>query len=173
MRLPPSVPTRARSKGVAAIELALSMAYLVPLLLAALDFGYYFYVGACVEEAARQGVLQAVRKTGAAACGSAAAITAYTTVHDTYATTTGTACLGADNVSATYCYMNEPPLGMGTATGPTVISNLNCDNNPVNNSWHITVDVSFKLTVGFYRALLPAGSTAGTVRYRASMTATP
>jgi len=172
MRLWRGACARERSKGVAAIELALSMAFLVPLLLAALDFGYYFYVGACVEEAARQGALQAVRKTAGAGCASAAATTARTIVRDTYATTTGTACLGADNVSAAYCYMNEPPLGMGTSSGPTVIA-LTCDGAPIAGSWHITVDVSFPLTVGFYRALLPAGSTAGTVRYRATMTATP
>jgi len=172
VRLWPIPSSRDRSKGVAAFELALSMIFLIPLLLAALDFGYFFYVGACVEEAARQGAQQAVRLSAKQACGSPQANAAYAVVHDVYATTTGTGCLGADSVSATYCYMNEPPLGMGTATGPTTIV-LTCDNNPVPMSWHIQVDVSFKLTVGFYRALLPAGSTSGTVRYRATMTATP
>jgi len=170
MRLRRGASVRERSKGVAAIELALSMSFLVPLLLAALDFGYYFYVGACVEEAARQGAQQAVRLTNGAGCGSAGAINALNVVKNTYATTTGTACLGTDNVSATYCYMNEPPLNMGTATGPTTIL-LNCDNNPVAGSWHIQVDVSFPLTVGFYKVLLPAGTSPGTVRYRATMVA--
>jgi hypothetical protein len=165
--------SRERSRGVAVLELALSLTFLVPLLLAAIDFGYYFYVGSCVEEAARQGVLQAVRRTAGGVCGSANAITAYTVVHDTYPSTTGPACLGADSVSAVYCYMNEAPLSMGGAGGPTVISNLNCDNTPVANSWHITVDVSFPPAAGFYRALLPAGSVTGTVRYSATLTASP
>jgi Flp pilus assembly protein TadG len=165
--------SRDRSKGVAALELALSLSFLVPLMLAALDFGYYFYVGATAEEAARQGVQQAVRQSAGQPCGSAPANNAYTIVHDTYPATTGIACLGADNVSATYCYMNEPPLGMGGVGGATEISNLTCDNNPVANSWHIQVDVSFKLVAGFYKPLLPAGTGSGTVRYRASLTATP
>jgi hypothetical protein len=45
-------------RGSPRSELALSLSFLVPLMLAALDFGYYFYVGANAEEAARQGVQQ-------------------------------------------------------------------------------------------------------------------
>ena len=56
--------TRERSKGVAVLELTLSLVFLVPLMMATLDFGYYFYVGANAQEAARQGVLQAVGIAG-------------------------------------------------------------------------------------------------------------
>jgi hypothetical protein len=173
MRPSRSGSARERTKGVAALELALSLSFLVPLLLAALDFGFYFYVGANVEEAARQGIQQVMRQTAGQACGSAAAILATTIVRDTYPTVTGTACLGADNVSAVYCYMNEPPLGMGASGGPTQVTALSCDANPVANSWHITVRTSFPLVANFYRALLPAGATTGTVRYTASLTASP
>jgi len=170
-RQPPT--SRARSRGVAALELALSLSFLVPLMLATLDFGYYFYVGATAEEATRQGLQQVVRKAAGQPCGSALALAARTIVRDTYpAGPTGIACLGADNVSAVYCYMNEPPLGMGASSGPTQIV-LECDGTPVANSWHIQVNVSFPLVAGFYRPLLPAGATTGTVRYRASLTATP
>jgi hypothetical protein len=173
MRPRRSAFARERSSGVAALELALSLSFLVPLMLAALDFGYYFYVGATAEEAARQGVQQAVRKSAGQPCGSVLSNAALAIVRDTYpAGPTGIACLGADNVSAVYCYMNEPPLGMGALGGPTQIT-LACVALPVPNSWQIQVDVSFPLVAGFYKPLLPAGSTAGTVRYRASLTGTP
>jgi hypothetical protein len=56
----------------------------------------------------------------------------------------------------------------------TQVTTLQCDNNPVANSWHIVVDVTFNLVAGFYRLLLPAGLVGtDTVRYRASLTATP
>jgi Flp pilus assembly protein TadG len=164
---------RHRSGGVAALELALSLSFLVPLMLAVLDFGYYFYVGATAEEAARQGIQQVMRITGSQACGSAQAIAATNVVRNVYPVGTGVGCLGADIRSAVYCYMNQQPLYMGASGGPTQISTLTCDNDPVNNSWHITVDVSFRLVANFYRALLPAGSTSGTVRYRVSLTASP
>ena len=56
--------TRERTKGVAVLELTLSLVFLIPLMMATLDFGYYFYVGAAVQEAARQGLEQAVLMGG-------------------------------------------------------------------------------------------------------------
>ena len=72
-------PKRDRSRGVAALELALSLVFLMSLMLSVLDYGYYFYVGSNAEDAARAGVRQAVKATGGAACGSAAAIVAEAT----------------------------------------------------------------------------------------------
>ena len=61
-------PRRQRSRGVAALELALSLTFLVPLLMGMLDFGYYFYIGTNAEEAARAGVREAVLASGGATC---------------------------------------------------------------------------------------------------------
>jgi len=69
--------------------------------------------------------------------------------------------------------MNEPPLTMGGLGGPTAVTAPLCDNTPVANSWHITVEVSFPLLLGFYKPLFPAGATSGTVKYRATATASP
>ena len=69
-------PRRPRSRGVAALELALSLTFLVPLLMGTLDFGYYFYIGTNAEEAARAGVREAVLASGGALCGTAASNTA-------------------------------------------------------------------------------------------------
>ena len=62
MALTGRAPRRQRSRGVAALELALSLTFLVPLLMGMLDFGYYFYIGTNAEEAARAGVREAVRR---------------------------------------------------------------------------------------------------------------
>ena len=174
--------SREPSKGVAVLELALSMVFLVPLVCAVVDFGYYFYVGTNAEEAARQGAAQAVRKSGGAVCGSAQATTASNIVQNSYPTVVapnGPDCLKgapagpADTVSALYCSMNEPPLAMGGVGGPAVVNTPACDNTPVANSWHITAQISFPLLLGFYKPLFPAGSISGTVRYTATATASP
>lgn len=156
-------PKRDRSRGVAALELALSLIFIMPLLLSTLDFGYYFYIGANVEEAARAGVREAVKKS----VGNCAASDPIVQANNIPATGTGTACVGG----AAYCYMNEPPLSMGSAAGsPRPVNvTLLCLNAPVNPTWQITVTADFAPAVGFVAPLLPSGG-SGKVRYRAILT---
>ena len=59
---------------MAALELALSLTFLVPLLMAVLDFGYYFYIGTNAEDAARAGA-RALVNAGTAVCGTPGANT--------------------------------------------------------------------------------------------------
>src|SRR4029453_12210384 len=63
------LPRREKSRGVALVELALSLIFLVPLMLGMLDFGYYFYVASNVEDAARAGVREAAMSGGAPCSG--------------------------------------------------------------------------------------------------------
>ena len=114
-------PKRERSRGVAALELALSLVFLMPLLLSTLDYGYYFYIGSNAEDAARAGVRQAVRLGGGAACGSAPALPADATGETPAASPGGVGCTDG----SAYCYMNEPPLGMGGPGGYTTVT-LSC-----------------------------------------------
>ena len=157
-------PRRQRSRGVAALEFALSLTFLVPLLMGTLDFGYYFYIGTNAEEAARAGVRAAVRASGGAACAlTGAAIKA---AGETPAVGTGAAgCIGG----AAYCYMNEPPLSMGGAGGNTTVQLL-CLTAPVNPTWTITVQVDFWPATTFCKWMMPASATAGKVRYIATLT---
>src|SRR6476659_612370 len=111
-------PRRQRSRGVAALEFALSLTFLVPLLMGTLDFGYYFYIATNAQEAARAGVREAVLASGGAACGTPASNLARTNGQRLVTGSgTGTACNG----SAAACYMNEPPLNMGATGGNTTI----------------------------------------------------
>jgi Flp pilus assembly protein TadG len=161
---------RKRSRGVAAIELALSLTFLMPLLFAIIDFGFYFYVGTNAEAAALAGARAAVRQSAALAgtfVTTNAAVQATQTVTATGGS--GTACVGG----AAYCMMNEAPLGMGGPAGPTTVT-LRCLNAgtvpsaPVDPTWEVTVRVDFKPAVGFFPAVLPSGG-PGKVRYTAKV----
>jgi Flp pilus assembly protein TadG len=162
-------PRRQRSRGVAALELALSLTFLVPLLMGTLDFGYYFYIATNAQEAARAGVREAVIASAGAACLSAAANAAQTNGQRLVTGPgTGTACNG----SAAACYMNEPPLRMGANGGNTTIR-LTCLTAPVNPTWTIAVQVDFFPATTFCRWMMPASTLPGPpgrVMYTATLT---
>ena len=168
--------TRDRSKGVAVLELTLSLVFLVPLMMATLDFGYYFYVGANAQEAARQGVLQAVGIAGG--CPGLPAVetncnAAVANIVTKPAAGTGTGCGSASPpplvAPAASCYMNSPPLGLGTASNLTVT----CKCTPQLAAppyFKMQIQVDFRPAIGFFRYLMPAGTAPGTVRYTATLT---
>jgi Flp pilus assembly protein TadG len=158
---------RGRSRGVAALELALSLIFIVPLMLGILDYGYYFYIGAHVEDAARAGVRQAVKTSAGGSC--AATNAAVQLVGTTRATWVGLKCNGG----SAYCMMDEPPLSMGALGDPTTVT-LTCLTPPTPNvavdpTWRITVTVDYASPLGrrmpWMPATPPAGSTT-TIRYR-------
>ena len=154
-------PKRPRARGVAAIEFALILPFIVVVVLALIDYGYYFYIGINAEEAARAGVRQAVLFPGAINCAAGGpAITA----GQATASGTGLGCAGG----AASCYMNEPPLSMGSNTTVTLTC-LTPPAAPVDPTWRIRVQVDFVPAVGFLKALMPAGS-GSTIRYTANIT---
>ena len=159
---------RDRSRGVAALELALSLIFLIPLMLGTLDYGYFFYVGANAEDAARAGVREAVRISAGGSClVTNAAVQLKGT---TRATWTGPTCAGG----AAYCTMDQPPLGMGAALGPTTVT-LNCLTPPtpdvaVNPTWEIIVTVDYLSPLGKRMPWMPATpSTTDKIRYRTTL----
>jgi hypothetical protein len=166
-------PRRPKSSGVAALELALSLVFLVPLLTGMLQFGYYFYIASHAEEAARAGVREAVMKGGN--CAGGAIIKAEGEAPP--GAGTGNACI-TNGGGAAACYMNEPPLNMGAATATTVT--LTCltpltpfpDTAPIDPTWRIRVHVEFQPALFAFKSLLPAGS--GTkVYYEATVVSSP
>jgi hypothetical protein len=152
-----------RSRGVAVLEFTLSIVFLVPLMMAALDFGFYFYVGATAEEAARQGLQHALRL--GAACTSPADCMPGGVLITAPASGSGAACLGGDAA----CYMNGPPLSMGTAVYTNV--SCSCSTLPVDPTYTITVQVDFAPAVGTFKPLMPASTLSpNKVRYTATLT---
>lgn len=171
MPLTGRAPPRDRSRGVAALELALSLTFLVPLMLGMLDFGYYFWIGTNAEEAARAGVREAVTASGGSGCGTAPSNTAKTNGEAAVSSGTGTGCVGG----AASCYMNEAPLNMGTTTNTRVT--LTCLNGttvpiaPVDPTWRISVEVNFWPATTFFKWMMPQSTvTTGMVRYTATVT---
>ena len=157
---------------MAALELALSLVFLVPLVMGMLDFGYYFYVGTNAEEAARAGVRRALRGGAGALCGSIASNTVIAQEMTVASGGPGPACNGG----AAYCYMNEPPLSMGGNGGATTVtvtclSPLSIPIEPVNPTYRIVVRVDFVPALGFFKTLMPAGATTTQVSYTARLTA--
>jgi hypothetical protein len=156
-------PIRDGARGVAVLELTLSLVFLVPLLMAALSFGYYFYVGSHAEEAARQGLRQAVLIN--LPCGPGPVCNAaLVNVPVTQAAVGSPVCTSG---GAAACYMQSDPLNLGGAANTTVT--CACATAPVNPTYTITVQVDFAASVGYFRYLMPAG-TGGKVRYTARIT---
>lgn len=152
---------------MAALEFALSLTFMVPLLMAMLDFGYYFYVGTNAEEAARASV-RALVNAGTAKCGTPGAIAAANAELKLVTSGTKDTCNGG----AAYCYMNEAPLYMGGPSGPTTVT-VTCTPSPpetVDPTWTVSVRVDFKPAIGFFRNLMKPG-TGTNVRYTATTTA--
>jgi hypothetical protein len=163
---------RERSKGVAVLELTLSLVFLIPLLLATLDFGYYFYIGATVEEAARQGVQQAVALGGPCpAAGPMPCPGAVRQVVENLATSSGTTCAGAaapaNPPPAVACYLNGPPLNLGSSSTNLTVT-CECSQLPFNPTYIVTVRVDFPPALGYFRYLMPNGSGTN-VRYRTTL----
>jgi hypothetical protein len=167
-------PRRPKSSGVAALELALSLVFLVPLLMGMLQFGYYFYIASHAEEAARAGAREAVMKGGTCAAGGALIIAEGQAPPGAG---TGNACI-QNGGGAAACYMNEPPLNLGGVGSTTVtlecfnLATLPPNNVTVDPTWRITVQVDFQAALGAFKSLLPAG-TGGKVRYTATVTSSP
>ena len=145
---------------MAALEFALSLAFLAPLAGAAVDFGYYFYVGSSAEEAARAGLREAIIAYNAAA-GPGTPCTGGPGAGQ--AAIVGTAGQAAATGEA-FKVMNAAPLYMA---GNTQVQ-LSCDGSPFDPSWHILVRVDFSPAMGFVTPFLPAGG-PGTVRYRTTL----
>jgi hypothetical protein len=152
---------------VAALELTLSLVFLVPLMLSSLDYGYFFYVSAIAEDAARAGVRAAVKASNGATCAATGA--AVKASGELAAVWTGAICNGG----AAACTMDEPPLKLGGATPTpkytTVLLECLTGGTYVNPTWRITVTVDFPPAVGFVGPWMPASPIPNRVRYVAKL----
>lgn len=70
MRPIPWRTKRSRSRGVAAIEFALLLPFIAVIVLALVDYGYYFYIGVNATEAARTAAVQATATAAAMNAGA-------------------------------------------------------------------------------------------------------
>ena len=145
---------RARQRGAAAIEFALSLVLLIPLIFGILDYGYYFYVAVTTVEATRVAARQIAGQaigSAAGACTSAAATSAVTL------TTTSAS-------SAGLIYMNQ----IGQRSNTTITAT--CGTAPVTPTWNVKVQVDFRPLLGFLRVgMNPSTKTTGYVEFSQSL----
>ena len=128
---------RSKERGAAAIEFALSLLILLPLVLGILDYGYYFYVSMAATEATRL----AARATGNTVVGSCTS-----TGPVIVAQTAGT------NAARTYL----TTIGMGTPANLT--TTILCLTGTPGPKWSVQVQVDFKPAVGYFSSSMKASS---------------
>ena len=138
---------RAGQRGAVAVEFALSLFLLVPLLIGTLNYGYYFWVALHAVEAANAGA-----RAGASAPGFTNCVTLGT------AAATATAAINAE--------MQKTGLPMTEWTGPSptgitqscqIVDTLPC--------WSVRIRVDFKPPVPFMLAFMPTGSPTTKTRF--------
>jgi Flp pilus assembly protein TadG len=128
---------RSKERGAAAIELALSLLVLLPLVLGMLDYGYYFYVSMAATEATRL----AARATGNTAVGDC-----------TNNIPKGAAIAAGQNAARTYL----TTIGMGTSANLT--TTILCQAGAPSPQWSVQVQVDFRPAVGFLSSSMKAST---------------
>jgi Flp pilus assembly protein TadG len=140
-------------RGAAAIEFALAMFFLAPLLMGMMQYGYYFYVAMNVLEAQHQGLVAAARSQGVscALTASAAQVTART------------AAQTAASTAITTYLTNNGLNSVVTLSGTTPT----CDTNPLDPTWTMTLIADFRPPLGRVLPWDKASPTVGYLRYTA------
>jgi Flp pilus assembly protein TadG len=152
-----STATRSKQRGVAAVEFALSLILLVPVMLGIADYGYYFYIAVNVVEAQQAGALAASKVViGDCAGGGNAALVALAT---TAGSTAVTNYMIAANLPSTIVTLSN--------TTPTCVSPASAPPSPPPLSWQFAVTADFRPAIGWVGPWMKASSTPGYVRYTA------
>lgn len=152
-----SMSKRLRERGVAAIEFALSLVFLVPLMLGMADYGYYFYIAVNVVEAEQAGAIASSRVViGNCTAGGNAALLA-------------SAKTAGSNAIATYMTTAGLPSTKVTLlnTTPTCLTPLSVPPSPPPLSWQFTITADFRPAIGWVAPWMKASPTAGYARYNA------
>ncbi len=135
-------------RGAAAVEFALSLFVLFPLLAGMLNYAYHLYIGLNVVEAERTGLVTAARKTGVGACTN----------------TSGAATAAA---SAVTNYFTAVGLG-SVVTVALPSSTPACATTPASPTWSMTLVVDYKPLIGKVMVWDKASPISGKLRYTAN-----
>jgi Flp pilus assembly protein TadG len=135
-------------RGAAALELALSMFVLTPMLLGIIEYGYYFYIGINVVEAERAGLIAASHRTGVGA---------------TCATTTQAV---NDATGAVSGYFGLNSLG-SIVTVMSSSDHPSCATGTSWPTWSMSLIVDYRPLFGFTMPWEKRSPVTGYLRYRA------
>lgn len=142
-------PRRDAQRGAFALELALSLFVLFPLLCGIVNYGYHFYIAINVQEAERAGLIAAARTSGVGACTATASATAKTN-----ASTAVTSYFALNSLSSIVTVS-------GTTSTPT------CATTPVSPTWTMNLVVDYTPLLGKVMAWDKASPVSGKLRYTA------
>jgi Flp pilus assembly protein TadG len=126
--------SRRRERGVAPIELALSLTILVPLVLGMIDLGYYFYISVTAAEAARVGARSASVST-VGNCSNTGPVTA----------------AAAAARAAANAYMTQSGLATISTTATAACTTYSAVTPAITPVWNVTMRVDFRPLVGVAR----------------------
>lgn len=144
---------REGQRGAAALEFALAMFFLAPLLMGMMQYGYYFYVSMNVVEAQHQGLVAAARTSGVG-CGAGASATQIAA---------RTAAQVAAAAAVTTYLTNNGLDTVLTLSGATPT----CGTTPVDPTWTMTLIADFRPPLGKVMPWDKASPTVGYLRYTA------
>lgn len=154
MRLKPTAGIkRSRQRGVAAIEFALCLFFLVPLTLAVLDYGYYFYIALNIVEAQQAGITAATR-TAVVDCTLAANNPAKA------------AAVAAAQLAETAYLTNAGLSSTVTLVSGTTAPVCRCAAAATKTCWELALAADFKPLIGRVAPWMKS-VTAGKARYTA------
>jgi Flp pilus assembly protein TadG len=132
---------RSKSRGAVAVEFALSLFLLIPLLLGMLDYGYYFWVALHATEAAGAAARAAAQNMGTNCASTTAAAVATAVVNHEMAKT-----------------------NLTSSSWSTLQNGNNCAS--FNPSWRVQVRVEFAPPASFMLPFMPtSGCAAGNTRF--------
>jgi Flp pilus assembly protein TadG len=141
---------RARGRGAAVIEFALTLPLLVPLMLFMIEYGHYFWVTLNAVEAAKMGLATTVTtNTGNPATSCA---------DSTPGRVSGTIAAG-QTAALGYFTTNSPSLASYATATVTCISTAPNGTAVPNPSWQIIVKMDFPPLIGFRLRWLRASTT--------------
>ena len=140
-------------RGAAAIEFALAIFFLAPLLMGMMQYGYYFYISMNVLEAQHQGLVAAARTQSVSCAVTASAAQGHCTDG------------GADGrLHGDHDYLTNNGLNsVVTLSGATPT----CDTNPLDPTWTMTLIADFRPPLGKVLPWDKASPTSGYLRYTA------
>jgi Flp pilus assembly protein TadG len=152
LKLGRSRSKRPRQRGAAAVELALSLVFLIPLLLGIADYGYYFFIAVNVVEAQQAGAVAASRVAigDCSGGGNPALVNSATTA--------------ASNAIAQYI-ANAGLAGIVTLgnTAPTCL--VPSSTSPPPLAWQFNIWADFRPIIGRVAPWMKASPTAGYARF--------
>lgn len=138
---------RDRRRGAAALEFALAMFVLTPVMIGICDYAYYFFIGINAVEAERAGLIAASDSAVTAACTASAVATAQT---------------AASTAVTNYFRLNA------LDTKVTVISSSSrptCNTTAPSPWWSMNLIIDFRPLFGFTMPWEKKSPTAGYLRY--------